>query len=276
MRINDITTIVDLAFNLSGSLAGIPVILSQLPVGEKIGFDTLPEVWEDVEDIGQTWTPNLAGQDIEVRIENYNAPAVNKAPYSSDMKCIDAASEWGNLLLEVLTNPTWVRLDSLKSGDRLENSSLRIFSAPTDVLYVPSGLSERPAAVTAFPLYELTSSSICLEFFYSATRFGLRINDSADLTNRTYVRYALGDYELLEDDTTKVIALPANGTIWQLTDYSIGSKVSIEYFKNADGLELPIPFSLEIRTPDKGFSMLRPVNDHVWSFGEGIFVKLTN
>lgn len=102
MRINSITTIVDLAFNLSGSLAGIPVILSQLPASERIGFDTLPEVWEDVEDIGQTWTPNLASKDIEVRVESYNAPAVNKAPYSSDMGCIDVAAEWGNTLLITL------------------------------------------------------------------------------------------------------------------------------------------------------------------------------
>jgi hypothetical protein len=102
MKINSITTIVDLAFNLSGSLAGIPVILSQLPAGERIGFDVLPEVWEDVEDIGQTWTPNLAGRDIEVQVESYNTPAVNKAPYSTDMKCIDVASEWGNGLLRTL------------------------------------------------------------------------------------------------------------------------------------------------------------------------------
>lgn len=276
MKINNIATIVDLAFNLSGSLAGIPVILPQLPVGERVGFDTLPDVWEDIDDIGQTWTPDLDGVEVDITVEAYNPTAIQKAPYSTDMKCIDVATGWGNSLLEALTDPTWVRLDSLKSGDRIENSSLRVFSAPTDVMYVPSGVSERPTTTVAFPLYELTSSGISLEFFYSATRFGLRINDSADPNNRTYIRYTLGDYELLDDDTTKVTAIPAKGSIWELTDYSIGSKVSQEIFTNADNLELPIPFNLEIILPDSGFSMLQPANYNAWSFGEGIFVKLTN
>lgn len=102
MKINSVTTIVDLAFNLSGSLAGIPVILSQLPASGRVGFDALPAVWEDVEDIGQTWTPSLAGLDIEVQVESYNAPAVSKAPYSSDMECIGVATGWGNNLLQTL------------------------------------------------------------------------------------------------------------------------------------------------------------------------------
>lgn len=276
MKINPDTTIVDLAFNLSGSLAGIPAALSQLPVGERVGFATLPNVWEDAYDIGQTWTPELEDVEADITIDTYNPTAIQKAPYSTDIICIDVASEWGNSLLEALTDPTWVRLNSLKSGDLIENSSLRIFSAPTDVLYVPSGVSERPTEVTAFSLYELTSGQLYLEFFYSATRFGLRINDPTDPTSRTYVRYALGDYELLDDDTTKVMAIPTKGSIWEFSDYSIGSKVSVEAFKNVDSLELPIPFNLEIVGPDSGFSMLQPVNDHSWSFGENIFVKLTN
>lgn len=102
MRINSITTIVDLAFNLSGSLAGIPAALSQLPVGEKIGFATLPKLWEDVLDIGQTWTPSLEGVEIDITLDVYNPTVVQKAPYSSDMKCINVASEWGNTLLRTL------------------------------------------------------------------------------------------------------------------------------------------------------------------------------
>lgn len=100
MKINGITTIVDLAFNLSGSLAGIPVILPQLPVGERVGFATLPELWEDVDDIGQTWTPDLYGVEVDITVEAYNPTAIQKAPYSSDMKCIDVAADWGNALLE--------------------------------------------------------------------------------------------------------------------------------------------------------------------------------
>lgn len=127
MRVNDITTIVDLAFNLSGSLAGIPVILSQLPVGDRIGLDTLPEVWEDVEDIGQTWAPNLTGQDIEVQIESYNAPAVNKAPYTTDIGCIDVASDYGNKLLEALESDEWYSLENIPIGDiAIPNNGLEI------------------------------------------------------------------------------------------------------------------------------------------------------
>lgn len=102
MRINSITTIADLAFNLSGSLAGIPAALSQLPVSEKIGFATLPKLWEDIDDIGQTWTPSLEGVEIDIALDVYNPTAVQKAPYSSDMKCINVASEWGNTLLRTL------------------------------------------------------------------------------------------------------------------------------------------------------------------------------
>lgn len=100
MRINPSTTIVDLAFNLSGSLAGIPAALSQLPVGEKIGFATLPKLWEDVSDMGQTWTPSLESVEVDITLDVYNPTAVQKAPYTTDIGCIDVASEWGNILLE--------------------------------------------------------------------------------------------------------------------------------------------------------------------------------
>lgn len=122
MKINDITTIVDLAFNLSGSLAGIPVILPQLPVGERIGFDALPKVWENVDDIGQTWTPNLDGVEVDITVEAYNPTAIQKAPYSSDMRRIDVASGWGNALLEVLESGEYVAITDI----------------PTDVTYVDS------------------------------------------------------------------------------------------------------------------------------------------
>lgn len=102
MKINPNTTILDVAYNLSGSLAGIPAILSQLPTGERIGFDNMPEVWEDVpvDSYGQTWTPDLDGLDVELSVEVYNTPAVNKAPYSTDMKCIDVAAFAGNALYQ--------------------------------------------------------------------------------------------------------------------------------------------------------------------------------
>ena len=100
MKINGITTIVDLAFNLSGSLAGIPDILPQLPVSERVGFSELPKLWEDVSDIGQTWTPNLEGVEVDITLDVYNPTAVQKAPYTTDIRCIDVAADYGNILLE--------------------------------------------------------------------------------------------------------------------------------------------------------------------------------
>lgn len=112
MKINNITTIVDLAFNLSGSLAGLPAILSQLPVNERIGFAALPKVWEDTLSVGQTWTPELAGLDLSLRVESYNALAINKAPYSSNKGYLKIATDLGNALLPVLV---WD--ENLQRGD---------------------------------------------------------------------------------------------------------------------------------------------------------------
>lgn len=102
MRIDPNTTIVDLAFNLSGSLAGIPAALSQLPAGERVGFDTLPMVWDDISDIGQTWTPNLEGVDVSVALDVYNPTAVRKAPYTTNLKSVNTATDLGNNLLPIL------------------------------------------------------------------------------------------------------------------------------------------------------------------------------
>lgn len=100
MKINPNTTIVDLAFNLSGSLAGIPAALSQLPASGRVGLDAIPPVWEDIDDIGQTWTPSLEGVEIDITLDVYNPTAVQKAPYTTNKQIIDVASSWGNTVLE--------------------------------------------------------------------------------------------------------------------------------------------------------------------------------
>ena len=106
MKIKENTTIVDTAFNLYGSLTGIPAILRQLPVGERIGFDTLPEMGEDVADIGQTWTPDLAGKDVDIKVDKiYNTLGVAKAPYSTDLYRIGAAVRYGEELIETFLPP---------------------------------------------------------------------------------------------------------------------------------------------------------------------------
>lgn len=102
MLIDKNNTIVDLAFNLCGSLAGIPVILKQLPVGRRIGLAAMPTQEDDVSDIGQTWTPNIAGKDIELsELPLYNPEARAKAPYSSNITALGEAELTGlTILLE--------------------------------------------------------------------------------------------------------------------------------------------------------------------------------
>lgn len=104
MRINHNTTIVDIALNLSGSLAGVPVVLKQLPVGTPIGFDALPEPWERVADIGQTWTPDLQGLELDLSCPLYNQLGQAKAPYSTDIQtCLLVADTFNDNLRDFLT-----------------------------------------------------------------------------------------------------------------------------------------------------------------------------
>lgn len=102
MKINGITTIVDLSLNLSGSLAGIPALLNQLPAGPRLGLDDYPEVWEDVDDIGQTWTPNLADRELELTTRVLNPQGVAKAPFSSNIPMLSEAAEWGSRFEQML------------------------------------------------------------------------------------------------------------------------------------------------------------------------------
>lgn len=102
MKIKPNTTIVDLALNLSGSVAAIPTVLEQLPVGTPIGFDDLPEVWEDVDDIGQTWTPDIEGLELTINAPLYNVEGQAKAPYSTNTGLLYPMARSGNLILRTL------------------------------------------------------------------------------------------------------------------------------------------------------------------------------
>lgn len=102
MKIKPNTTIVDLALNLSGSVAAIPTVLEQLPVGTPIGFDDLPEVWEDVDDIGQTWTPDIEGLELTINAPLYNVEGQAKAPYSTNIDALAPAILAGNFSLSRL------------------------------------------------------------------------------------------------------------------------------------------------------------------------------
>lgn len=104
MKIKPNTTIVDLALNLSGSVAAIPTVLEQLPVGTPIGFDDLPEVWEDVDDIGQTWTPDIEGLELTINAPLYNVEAQAKAPYSTNTGVLyPVISTFNDILRSLLT-----------------------------------------------------------------------------------------------------------------------------------------------------------------------------
>lgn len=118
MKIEPNTTIVDVSLNLSGSITGIPAALDQLPVGDRIGFDDLPDIGEDVEDIGQTWTPDLVGRQLDIELPLYDTLGQEKQPYSTDLA----------KMASVVTNgESWVSpiiegrpVSSLKAGEKLD------------------------------------------------------------------------------------------------------------------------------------------------------------
>ena len=84
------TSVVDVAFNLS--------------VGERVGFDTMPEMWQDVPDIGQTWTPDLQGMTLDLSVPIYDTLGQAKAPYSTNLFMLQKAITDGETYLETLSN----------------------------------------------------------------------------------------------------------------------------------------------------------------------------
>ena len=96
IKIPQNTTAVDVALNETGSLAGLPAILDSIPVGRRVGFDDLPEAWEDAADPGQTWTPDIQGATLEIDVPVYNRTAVSKKPYTTDVHAAGVAADAGN------------------------------------------------------------------------------------------------------------------------------------------------------------------------------------
>lgn len=99
-------TAIDVSFDISGSLAGFPTLLSQLDAGVRVGFDDLPEPWEDVTDIGQTWTPDLENETVDVTLNVYNASALSKSPFGTDIIGLEDAITWGETNLPLLLAET--------------------------------------------------------------------------------------------------------------------------------------------------------------------------
>lgn len=111
MKVDKNNTIVDLAFNLCGSLAGIPVIVKQVPADFRVGLNQLPSQAEDdaVYQQGTSWTPDIAGMELNLSdMPLYNQEGKNKAPYSSNLKALNAAIDAGaNLVYENENKVPW-------------------------------------------------------------------------------------------------------------------------------------------------------------------------
>lgn len=104
-KIPENTTVLDVSFNLSGSLSGLPETLAQIkPTSLQYGFDDTPDLWDDVTGIGQTWTPELEGVTLELDVQKINQngesplnePAAAKAPFTTNKKGLAAAEAWGS------------------------------------------------------------------------------------------------------------------------------------------------------------------------------------
>lgn len=129
MKINENTSVVDVALNLSGSLAGLPVVVEQLPAGELVGFDAMPIPGEDVADIGQTWTPDLQGKDVDLDVPVYNPSAQQKEPYTTNMTeiapVIAEGEEWINALLAAQANGKRImRVTDIPNGFNLRGCKM--------------------------------------------------------------------------------------------------------------------------------------------------------
>lgn len=118
MKIEPNTTIVDVSLNLSGSITGIPAALDQLPVGDRIGFDDLPDLGEDVEDIGQTWTPDLVGRQLDIELPLYDTLGQEKQPYSTDLVKMKSVVTVGEGWVQPITEGRPV--SSLKAGEKVD------------------------------------------------------------------------------------------------------------------------------------------------------------
>lgn len=118
MKIEPNTTIVDVSLNLSGSITGIPAALDQLPVGDRIGFDDLPDLGEDVEDIGQTWTPDLVGRQLDIELPLYDTLGQEKQPYSTDLVKMKSVVTDGEGWVQPITEGR--PFSSLKAGEKVD------------------------------------------------------------------------------------------------------------------------------------------------------------
>jgi len=105
MKVNQNQTALDVALSNAGSIYGLPLLLNQLPVGERIGLADVPDL-DDVDDIGQTWTPNLQGMELDATLDIYIDETLVKAPFGTDLETLEPSILWGETLLPALFDYT--------------------------------------------------------------------------------------------------------------------------------------------------------------------------
>lgn len=66
--------------------------------------EPMPAVWQDVGDIGQTWTPDLQGMELDLDVPVYDTLGKEKAPYSTDLFALQRAITDGEGYLRTLSN----------------------------------------------------------------------------------------------------------------------------------------------------------------------------
>ena len=128
MIVDPNTTIIDLAFNLYGSLAGVPAILQQLPAGARIGFSDMPSPGSDVNDIGQTWTPGLVEKELDITVSTvYNELAKDKAPFTTDLASLQPIIEQAQGYADMIV-PGYTQALQVTPGMNLQGATLFILN----------------------------------------------------------------------------------------------------------------------------------------------------
>lgn len=83
------------------SIESVGCVAEYLPQGL---VQPLPNIWRDVVDIGQTWTPDLQGMERDLDVPVYDTLGKEKAPYSTDLFALQRAITDGEGYLQTLSN----------------------------------------------------------------------------------------------------------------------------------------------------------------------------
>jgi hypothetical protein len=116
-------TAIDVVFDLSGRLSALQTLFEQMPTSERIGFDSLLNVWEDTDKLNQTWTPDVQNKSFLISLPVISVTAIKKRNYNTDIESLSQAISWGNDFLA----------ESLTQGDYVVDSQLDYLTDDNDV-----------------------------------------------------------------------------------------------------------------------------------------------